>query len=86
MSVVDIGGDRGQPVPVLSVHRLTRHQLGAPQGLVDIQAAEVIIDGNRLHGEREGWRDESEGGSKDEARFMSERAEGWMRGRTGRAG
>lgn len=54
MSVVDIGGDRGQPVPVLSVHRLTRHQLGAPQGLVDIQAAEVIIDGNRLHGER-GW-------------------------------
>lgn len=69
MSVVDIGGDRGQPVPVLSVHRLTRHQLGAPQGLVDIQAAEVIINGNRLHGEREEWRGESEGGSKDEGKI-----------------
>lgn len=57
VATVDVGGDRGQPVPALSVHRPTRHQLGTPQGLVYIQAAEVIIDGNRLHGEREGWRD-----------------------------
>lgn len=58
VSIVNVGGDRGQPVPALSEHRLTRHQLGTPQGLVYIQAAEVVIDGNGLRGERTGWRDE----------------------------
>lgn len=53
VSVVDIRGDGGQSVPALSEHHPTRHQLGTPQRLVYIQAAEVIIDGNRLHGEME---------------------------------
>jgi len=52
VSIVDIGSDRGQPVPALSEHCLTRHQLGTPQGLVYIQSTEVIINGNRLWGER----------------------------------
>ena len=60
VSIVDVGSDRGEPVPAVSVHRLTRHQLGAPQGLVYIQAAEVIVDGNRLHGERRARRDGGE--------------------------
>lgn len=66
VSIVDIGDDRGQPVPALSVHRPTRHQLGTPQGLVYIKAAEVIINRNRLHGEREGWRN---GGGDEESVF-----------------
>lgn len=53
MPVVDVGSDRGQPVPGLSEHCPTRHQLGPPQGLVYIQATEVIIDGNRLWAERQ---------------------------------
>lgn len=61
VSVVNIGGDRGQPVPALSVHRPTRHQLGSPQGLVYIQAAEVVIDGNWLHGGRNGVETWGEG-------------------------
>ena len=48
VAVVDVRGDGGQSVPGLRVHGLTRHQLGAPQGLVDIQATEVVIDGDRL--------------------------------------
>lgn len=56
VSVVDVGGDRGQPVPALGEHRPTRHQLGPPQRLVDIQATEVVIDGHRLQGDRERWR------------------------------
>lgn len=73
MSIVDVGGDRGQPVPALSVHRPTRHQLGTPQGLVYIQATEVIIDGNRLRGEREGWTDGSWG--EDEEGIKNMKAE-----------
>lgn len=72
MSIVDVGGDRGQPVPALSVHRPTRHQLGTPQGLVYIQATEVIIDGDRLHGEREGRRD---GGGEDKESIKRTKAE-----------
>ncbi|TNN51524.1 hypothetical protein EYF80_038265 [Liparis tanakae] len=54
-----VGGDGGQPVPALGVHRLTRHQLGTPQGLVYVQAAEVVVDGNRLREKRgRGRRDE----------------------------
>lgn len=51
--VVDVGSDRGQSVPALGEHCPTRHQLGPPQGLVYIQATEVIIDGNRLWAERQ---------------------------------
>lgn len=56
LSIVHVGGDRGQPLPALSEHRLTRDQLGTPQGLVYIQAAEVVIDGNRLRGQETGIR------------------------------
>lgn len=56
LSIVHVGGDRGQPLSTLSEHRLTRNQLGTPQGLVYIQAAEVVIDGNRLCGRETGIR------------------------------
>lgn len=56
VSTVDIGSDGGQPVPSLSEHSLTRHQLRATQGLVDIQATEVIINGNRLQGDTQNVR------------------------------
>ena len=36
----------------------------------------MIIDGNRLHGEREEGRDE--GGSEDEEGIKSVKAEGWV--------
>lgn len=56
MPIVDVGSDRGQPVPLLREQRPTRHQLGAPQGLVYIQATEVIVYGDRLQGERQNVR------------------------------
>lgn len=48
VAVIDVRDDRGQPVPGLSVHSQARYQLGAPQGLVDVQPTEVIIDRHRL--------------------------------------
>lgn len=57
VAVVDVGGDRGQSVPALGEHSLTRHQLGPPQRLVYVQATEMVIDGNRLQtdGEVDKW-------------------------------
>ena len=82
MSVVDVRGDRGQPVPALSEHCATRHQLRTPQGLVYIQATEVIIDGNGLRGETEGvsdrcWGEDEEGieSGKSEMLFSRRRRE-----------
>lgn len=66
VSVVDVGGDGGQPVPALGEQRLARHQLGPPQGLVDVQAAEVIIDGDGLRGGAG-----SRGGDKEGIRTMT---------------
>ena len=48
VAVVDVGGDGGQPVSGLGVQGLAGDQLGATQGLVDVQPTEVVIDGNRL--------------------------------------
>lgn len=59
VAIIDVGDDRGQPVPGLNIHRQASYQLGAPKGLVDIQPTEVIIDRHRLQSEmgedRERW-------------------------------
>lgn len=52
VAVVDVGGHRGHAVASLGVQRVTGDQLGAAQRLVDVQAAEGVVDGHRL--EREG--------------------------------
>lgn len=48
VAVVDIGGNGGHAVPSLGVESVTRHQLRATQGLIDVQTTERVINGHRL--------------------------------------
>ena len=48
VAVVDVGGDGGHSVAGLGVQRVARHQLGAAQGLVDVQPAERVVNGHGL--------------------------------------
>lgn len=55
VAVVDVGGHRGHAVASLSVQSVTRDQLRPAERLVDVQAAEGVIDWHRLEEEeREG--------------------------------
>lgn len=48
VAVVDIGGNGGHAVPSLGVESVTRHQLRATQGLIDVQTTERVINGHGL--------------------------------------
>lgn len=74
VAVVDVGGDGGHAVAALRVERVSRHQLGAAQGLVDVQTTEGVIDGHRLqtHGDKESRRG---GRGREEKRRRRDRGE-----------
>lgn len=52
VAVVDVGGDGSHAVPRLGVECVTGYQLGTTEGLVDVQAAERVVNGYRLQKNR----------------------------------
>lgn len=66
VAVVDVGGHGGHAVASLSVQSVTCDQLGTAERLVDVQAAEGVVDRYRLEEE-----EEKEGKMKEQTFFFS---------------